>query len=208
MPKSTSNFLRCQPQLPARATGLQAVQHLRRPQRQAQRGNLSSSPSARAHICCQLKACPGPVLRVRDQISPRPQPPAIPPAAASEISKSIPDQLGRVSVSGSWAASDCFSSLPPDSCCKPPAGLPLPALPSRQRLRRHPATASTPGFGGYSAPLASTPAAKNAALLNALKEELFALESEKLSGTITAEEYAEIKPALEVVLKRALKRTS
>ena len=71
----------------------------------------------------------------------------------------------------------------------------------------HPATAPTPGFGGYPAPPASTPAAKNAALLNALKEELFALESEKLSGALSAEEYAEIKPALEIVLKRALKRT-
>jgi hypothetical protein len=46
----------------------------------------------------------------------------------------------------------------------------------------------------------------NAALLNALKEELFALESEKIAGTLTAEEYAEAKAALETVLKRALKR--
>jgi ribosomal protein L29 len=45
-------------------------------------------------------------------------------------------------------------------------------------------------------------------LLNALKEELFSLESEKLSGTLSPEEYAEVKPALEVVLKRALKRNS
>jgi hypothetical protein len=56
----------------------------------------------------------------------------------------------------------------------------------------------------YSPP--STPAAKNAALLNVLKEELFALESEKLSGAISADEYAETKSALETVLKRALKR--
>jgi hypothetical protein len=45
-------------------------------------------------------------------------------------------------------------------------------------------------------------------LLNALKEELFALESEKLTGTIEAGEYAEQKAALETVLKRALKRAS
>lgn len=57
----------------------------------------------------------------------------------------------------------------------------------------------------YAAPL--TPAAKNAALLNALKEELFALESEKLSETISPAEYAEAKAALEIVLKRALKRS-
>ncbi|MGB7548189.1 MAG: carboxypeptidase regulatory-like domain-containing protein, partial [Terracidiphilus sp.] len=37
---------------------------------------------------------------------------------------------------------------------------------------------------GSSAPVFASPAAKNTALLNALKEELFALESEKLSGTL------------------------
>jgi hypothetical protein len=54
----------------------------------------------------------------------------------------------------------------------------------------------------------SSPAAKNTALLNALKEELFALESEKLSGTLAPAEYAEIKTALEIVLKRALKHNA
>ena len=53
--------------------------------------------------------------------------------------------------------------------------------------------------------LRHSPATKNAALLNALKEELFALESEKLSGTISPAEYAEAKAALETVLRRALK---
>ena len=52
----------------------------------------------------------------------------------------------------------------------------------------------------------STPAAKNAALLNALKEELFSLESERIAGTLAPAEYAEQKAALETVLKRALKR--
>jgi hypothetical protein len=51
-----------------------------------------------------------------------------------------------------------------------------------------------------------SPAARNAALLNALKEELFALESDKIAGKITPAEYAELKAALETVLKRALKR--
>jgi hypothetical protein len=50
------------------------------------------------------------------------------------------------------------------------------------------------------------PAARNTSLLNALKEELFALESEKISGTLTPDEYAEQKAALETVLKRALKK--
>jgi hypothetical protein len=52
----------------------------------------------------------------------------------------------------------------------------------------------------------TSPAAKNAALLNALKEEMFALESEKISGTLAPAEYAEQKAALETVLKRALKK--
>ena len=51
------------------------------------------------------------------------------------------------------------------------------------------------------------PGTKNAALLNALKEELFALESEKIAGTLAPDEYAEQKAALETVLKRALKKS-
>lgn len=56
----------------------------------------------------------------------------------------------------------------------------------------------------YAAPL--SPAGGNSALLSALKEELFALESEKLSDTISPVEYAEAKAALETVLKRALRK--
>ncbi len=52
---------------------------------------------------------------------------------------------------------------------------------------------------------APPPAAGNAALLNTLKEELFSLEREKVSGTISPEEYAEAKAGFEAVLKRALK---
>ena len=63
-----------------------------------------------------------------------------------------------------------------------------------------------PGFAA--APILASPAAKSTALLNALKEELFALESDKLSGKITPEEYAEVKAALETVLKRALQKKS
>jgi hypothetical protein len=43
-------------------------------------------------------------------------------------------------------------------------------------------------------------------LLNVLKEELFAIESERISGTLSSAEYAEQKAALETVLRRALKR--
>ena len=44
------------------------------------------------------------------------------------------------------------------------------------------------------------------ALLAALKEELFALETERLEGKLTDAEYAELKSAFEVVLRRALAR--
>ena len=43
-------------------------------------------------------------------------------------------------------------------------------------------------------------------LLDALKEELFALETERLEGKLSEKEYAEQKSALEVVLRRALSR--
>jgi Carboxypeptidase regulatory-like domain len=69
----------------------------------------------------------------------------------------------------------------------------------------HPATVPTPSFAAHAAPV---PAANNAALLSVLKEELFSVESEKISGTLTSDEYAEVKSALEIVLKRALKRNS
>ena len=58
----------------------------------------------------------------------------------------------------------------------------------------------------YSSTPVTSSAAKSSSLLNALKEELFAIESEKINGTISNEEYASVKSALEIVLKRALKR--
>ena len=51
-----------------------------------------------------------------------------------------------------------------------------------------------------------SPQSKRQLLLEALKEELFAIESEKIAGTLSAEEYAELKAALETVLRRALAR--
>lgn len=55
-------------------------------------------------------------------------------------------------------------------------------------------------------PVAPSSATTGGGLLAALKEELFTLESEKISGIISPEEYAVQKTALETVLKRALKR--
>lgn len=70
-------------------------------------------------------------------------------------------------------------------------------------LLRKPAAASVAAAG-----FIPQPADRNAVLLNVLKDELFSLESEKLSGSLAPEEYAEQKAALETVLKRALKRSS
>ena len=71
-------------------------------------------------------------------------------------------------------------------------------------MLRKPATGA--GFDAGVAQALVSPAARSAALLNALKEEIFTLESDKIDGKITAAEYAESKAALEIVLKRALKR--
>lgn len=82
-------------------------------------------------------------------------------------------------------------------------------------LLRKPVEAAAPatpgaGFAGGALPYApaTSPATRSNALLNALKEELFALESEKIAGTLSAQEYAEQKAALETVLKRALKKAA
>ncbi|WP_263374751.1 carboxypeptidase-like regulatory domain-containing protein [Granulicella aggregans] len=44
-------------------------------------------------------------------------------------------------------------------------------------------------------------------VLSALKEELFALETDRLQGTVSESEYAEQKAALEVLMRRALARS-
>jgi hypothetical protein len=86
-------------------------------------------------------------------------------------------------------------------------------------LRKPPAAVGTVGTVGTVA--ATVPAApidapaayvapgaltKSQLLLDALKEELFAIESEKIAGKLSAEEYADLKAALETVLRRALGR--
>ena len=45
------------------------------------------------------------------------------------------------------------------------------------------------------------------ALLAALKEELFAVETDRLQGRLSESEYVEQKTALEIVLRRALLRS-
>jgi hypothetical protein len=83
-------------------------------------------------------------------------------------------------------------------------GLALLMVVTAAFLLRKPAAVAAFDAGVAQAP--APPAAKGAALLNVLKEELFALESEKITGTLAPEEYAKVKAALETVLKWALKR--
>jgi hypothetical protein len=73
-------------------------------------------------------------------------------------------------------------------------------------------TVQSPGFAqSYSAPqaprAASAPADNaNVTLMSNLKDELFAIESERIAGTLSQAEYDQVKAGLEAVLKRALKR--
>jgi hypothetical protein len=73
-------------------------------------------------------------------------------------------------------------------------------------LLRKPAAGAALDAGAGGAQVSASGGAKSSALLNALKEELFALESEKIAGTLAPEEYAKVKAALETVLRRALKK--
>ena len=92
------------------------------------------------------------------------------------------------------------------------AGAPVAAAtaPLSPTVRRAPAAVyrDPVAAGGVShAPVMPVgPGEHNAALLHVLKEEMFAIESEKLSGTLSSADYAEQKAALETVLKRALKK--
>ena len=84
-------------------------------------------------------------------------------------------------------------------------GLALLMVVTAAFLLRKPAAVAA--FDAGSVQAVAPPADKNAALLNVLKEELFALESEKITGTLAPDEYAKLKAALETVLKWALKRS-
>jgi hypothetical protein len=87
-----------------------------------------------------------------------------------------------------------------------PAPSPLtPTLPPGVKATTYRATmAGAPMANGV--PPVGTNAGTTAGTLAALKEELFALETERLEGKITEAEYAEHKAALETLLRRALAR--
>ena len=91
------------------------------------------------------------------------------------------------------------------------AAVPLPApVANAPKPRRAAApSAAAPAPAPNYAPPAAVPishGSHNATLLAVLKEELFSIESEKLSGALTLSEYREQKSALETVLKRALRK--
>ncbi len=74
-------------------------------------------------------------------------------------------------------------------------------------LRSKPEAAVSAPAPVAGAPLpTAAPAGGRGDLLAALKEELFALETERLEGKLSESEYAEQKAALETVLRRALSR--
>jgi hypothetical protein len=74
-----------------------------------------------------------------------------------------------------------------------------------------PSTEAVDPLGPLTADVADLPSASNAVTattsrLQALKEELFELEADRITGRINAAEYAEHKAAFDVVLRRALSR--
>jgi hypothetical protein len=81
-------------------------------------------------------------------------------------------------------ANPLLSSLPDRSREVPPARFPQ-AAPTGLRMTGEPA---------------------NSALLNLLKDEIFAIESERLAGKLTEEEYGRIKVGLDALLKRKLEQ--
>jgi hypothetical protein len=71
-------------------------------------------------------------------------------------------------------------------------------------LKNGPAQAvAASGAGGF---VAGPVVPGGDSLLAAMKEELFALETDRLQGRLSESEYVEQKAALEVVLRRALSR--
>ncbi|HEX4006512.1 MAG TPA: carboxypeptidase regulatory-like domain-containing protein [Acidobacteriaceae bacterium] len=69
-----------------------------------------------------------------------------------------------------------------------------------------PTPATTPAAAHPAAAAALNGSAHQTAMLTALKEELFLLETERLGGKISDSDYTELRAAIEAVLRRALMR--
>jgi hypothetical protein len=71
------------------------------------------------------------------------------------------------------------------------------------------AVAAVPASVGSSLPVvAVTPTGRKEQLLHVLKDELFALETDRLQGHISEADYAQQKAAIELILRRALQVTA
>jgi len=79
---------------------------------------------------------------------------------------------------------------------------------TQARSRVTPRAVSTAGGPSQSAPPVTRASGngRSALLLDALKEEMFALETDRASGKISPEDYAQHKAALDLTLRRALTR--
>jgi hypothetical protein len=97
-----------------------------------------------------------------------------------------------------------LASVPSDLEGRPLPAVPRSIAPVTDYIPPPPPRAPAPV---YSPAAQAAPGDSKAALMSSIKDELFALESERLSGTLTPEEYAEAKTGLEAMLKRALKKT-
>jgi hypothetical protein len=86
------------------------------------------------------------------------------------------------------------------------AGLMLRANPAAADASAGGAVPLPAAPGASAAGLVAGPAAGHGALLLALKDELFALETDRLAGQLSEPQYAEQKAAFEMVLRRALGR--
>ena len=75
-------------------------------------------------------------------------------------------------------------------------------------MLRKPSGTATASAAAETASLPVSPRTQSTQLLAALKEEIFALETDKLQGKITEADYAQTKAALELILGRALKKVS
>ncbi|HTV15115.1 MAG TPA: hypothetical protein VME68_10390 [Acidobacteriaceae bacterium] len=71
----------------------------------------------------------------------------------------------------------------------------------------HPPSVASAGHATRPAAVANG-AGQRGALLTALKEEMFSLETDRVEGKLTETEYADLKAAFETVLRRALTRES
>jgi hypothetical protein len=80
------------------------------------------------------------------------------------------------------------------------------AHPESAAIENKPFSFATQPHAPSRSPQVQSPATGNEALLHSLRDEMFELEKDKLSGAISPREYEESKAGLEAVLKRAMRK--